>query len=186
MTPAGARSLGRQRVPDPDFYQDLDPIVAQAAASVSRSIRTSRQSMSPLEGRGVLASWDSRLEQLVVYTSTQQPHIVRTGLSECLGIEHAQIRVCAGCGWGLWLQGYSSPEEICLGWAAKQLGTRSNGWKIGERILRHPQIAVSTTIRSRSTVTHKAVSSPSMPRQRSTPVPILLILSLHVWRRRRW
>ena len=64
--------------------------------------------------------------------------------------------------------------------------TRSNGWKTGERILRHQQIAVSTTTRSQSTVTHKVVSSPSMPRQRSTPVPILLILSLHVWRRRRW
>ena len=106
-----------------DFDQDLDPIVAQAAASVSRSIRTSRQSMSPLEGRGVLASWDSRLEQLVVYTSTQQPHIVRTGLSECLGIEHAQIRVVApDVGGGFGYKGILLPEEICLGWAAKQLG----------------------------------------------------------------
>jgi len=74
-----------------DFDQDLDPIIARAAASVTRTIRTARQSMSPLEGRAVLANWDSRLEQLVVYTSTQQPHIVRTGLSECLGIEHAQV-----------------------------------------------------------------------------------------------
>ena len=106
-----------------DFDQDLDPIVAQAVASVSRSIRTSRQSMSPLEGRGVLASWDSRLEQLVVYTSTQQPHIVRTGLSECLGIEHAQIRVVApDVGGGFGYKGILLPEEICLGWAAKQLG----------------------------------------------------------------
>ena len=106
-----------------DFDQDLDPIIARAAASVTRTIRTARQSMSPLEGRAVLANWDSRLEQLVVYTSTQQPHIVRTGLSECLGIEHAQIRVVApDVGGGFGYKGILLPEEICLGWAAKKLG----------------------------------------------------------------
>lgn len=106
-----------------DFEQDLDPIIARAAASVTRTIRTARQSMSPLEGRGVLASWDSRLEQLVVYTSTQQPHIVRTGLSECLGIEHARIRVVApDVGGGFGYKGILLPEEICLAWAAIKLG----------------------------------------------------------------
>ncbi|SVA79458.1 uncharacterized protein METZ01_LOCUS132312 [marine metagenome] len=106
-----------------DFDQDLDPIIARAAASVTRTIRTARQSMSPLEGRAVLANWDSRLEQLVVYTSTQQPHIVRTGLSECLGIEHAQIRVVApDVGGGFGYKGILLPEEICLSWAAIKLG----------------------------------------------------------------
>jgi len=106
-----------------DFDQDLDPIIARAAASVTRTIRTARQSMSPLEGRAVLANWDSRLEQLVVYTSTQQPHIVRTGLSECLGIEHAQIRVVApDVGGGFGYKGILLPEEICLAWAAIKLG----------------------------------------------------------------
>ncbi|HJP11928.1 MAG TPA: molybdopterin cofactor-binding domain-containing protein, partial [Arenicellales bacterium] len=75
------------------------------------------------EGRGVLATWDTRLEQLVVYTSTQQSHIVRTGLSECLGIEHAQIRVVApDVGGGFGYKGILLPEEICLAWAAIKLG----------------------------------------------------------------
>ena len=68
---------------------------AKAAYSVTRELRTSRQVMSPLEGRGVVAQWHSRLGQLVVHTSTQQPHIVRSGLAECLGVDEGQIRVVA-------------------------------------------------------------------------------------------
>jgi carbon-monoxide dehydrogenase large subunit len=106
-----------------DFEQDIAPIVARAAASVTRTFRTARQSMSPLEGRGVVALWDNRLDQLLVYTSTQQPHIVRTGLSECLGIEHAQIRVVApDVGGAFGYKGILLPEEICLAWATVKLG----------------------------------------------------------------
>src|SRR5262249_34897033 len=51
----------------------------KAARAVVRELRTSRQVMSPLEGRGVVAYQDSRLDQLVVISATQQPHIVRSG-----------------------------------------------------------------------------------------------------------
>ena len=96
-----------------EFEQDISPIVARAAASVTRTFRTARQSMSPLEGRGVVTTWDHRLEQLLVYSSTQQPHIVRTGLSECLGIEHARIRVVApDVGGAFGYKGILLPEEI--------------------------------------------------------------------------
>ncbi len=50
-----------------DDVSDLDGI---AAAKVTRRLRTSRQSMAPIEGRGVLAEWDPRLDQLIVTTST--------------------------------------------------------------------------------------------------------------------
>jgi len=35
--------------------------------------------MVPLEGKAVLAHWDDRLDQLIVYASTQTPHMVRVG-----------------------------------------------------------------------------------------------------------
>src|SRR5262245_33872249 len=57
---------------------DFDTLKAKAAVSVTRELRTSRQCMAPLEGRGVVASWSSRLGQLFLYSSTQQPHIVRS------------------------------------------------------------------------------------------------------------
>ncbi len=96
---------------------------ARAAYSVTRELRTARQVMSPLEGRGVIAEWDTRIEQLVVTSSTQQPHIVRSGLAECLGIDEGSIRVIApDVGGGFGYKGVLLSEEVALGWAACKLG----------------------------------------------------------------
>ena len=83
-----------------------------APIKVTREINTARQCMAPMEGRGVVAHWDSRLEQLVVYTATQMPHIVRTGLAECLGLDHGQVRVISpGCRRRLRLQGHPAARR---------------------------------------------------------------------------
>jgi carbon-monoxide dehydrogenase large subunit len=90
-----------------------------APIKVMREISTARQCMAPLEGRGVVAQWDRRLEQLVIYSATQMPHIVRTGLSECLGLDHEKIRVVApDVGGGFGYKGILLPEEVALGWLA--------------------------------------------------------------------
>jgi aerobic carbon-monoxide dehydrogenase large subunit len=94
-----------------------------APVKVTREIRTSRQCMAPIEGRGVIAMWDSRLEQLVIYSACQMPHIVRTGLSECLGLDEGQVRVVApDVGGGFGYKGILLAEEVCLGWLAMRLG----------------------------------------------------------------
>ncbi len=91
--------------------------------SVRRELRTARQVMSPLEGRGVVAEWNHRLGQLVVTSSTQQSHIVRSGLAECLGLAEGQIRVIApDVGGGFGYKGVLLTEEVALGWAARRLG----------------------------------------------------------------
>jgi len=98
-------------------------LAAKASVSVKRELRTSRQAMSPLEGRAVLAQWDWRLGQLVVHSSTQQPHIVRSGLAECLGLNEGQIRVIApDVGGGFGYKGILLPEEVALAWATRKLG----------------------------------------------------------------
>jgi aerobic carbon-monoxide dehydrogenase large subunit len=102
---------------------NFEAIKSKAAVSVTRELRTARQVMSPLEGRGVVASWHSRLGQLIVYTSTQQPHIVRSGLAECLGIDEGQIRVVApDVGGGFGYKGVLLAEEVALAWATRKLG----------------------------------------------------------------
>lgn len=101
---------------------DIESVAAEAAVCVEREYRTSRQCMSPMEGRGVVAAWDRRLEQLLVYTSTQMPHIVRTGLCESLGLTHEQIRVVApDVGGGFGYKGILLPEEVCVCWLAMHL-----------------------------------------------------------------
>src|SRR4029453_6504302 len=103
-----------------ETFLDIDIGKAvDAPIKVSREIRTARQCMAPIEGRGVVAFWDSRLEQLTIYSACQMPHIVRTGLSECLGLEEGQVRIIApGVGGGFGYKGILLPEEICLGWLA--------------------------------------------------------------------
>ncbi len=94
-----------------------------APIRVTREIRTARQCMVPLEGRGVVAHWDTRLEQLVIYSATQMPHIVRTGLSECLGLDHGKIRVISpDVGGGFGYKGILLPEEVALCWLTMRLG----------------------------------------------------------------
>ena len=98
---------------------DLGESERRAAVTVTRTFRTARQCMSPLEGRGVLAYWDRRLEMLVVHTSCQIPHIVRTGLAECLGLEQGQVRIVVpDVGGGFGYKGILLPEEVVLGWIA--------------------------------------------------------------------
>ena len=98
---------------------DLTGIKRRAAVSVTRTFRTARQCMSPIEGRGVLAYRDRRLEMLVLHTACQIPHIVRTGLTECLGLEQGQVRIVVpDVGGGFGYKGILLPEEVVLGWIA--------------------------------------------------------------------
>lgn len=98
---------------------DIESLAKTAPVTVTRTIDTGRQCMHPMEGKGVLAYWDHQADQLVVCTSTQVPHMIRTGLSETLGLDQASIRVAppdvgGGFGYKCTLQ----PEEIVVAWLA--------------------------------------------------------------------
>jgi len=94
-----------------------------APIKVTREISTARQCMSPLEGRGVVATCDQRLDQLTLYTGAQMPHIVRNGLSDCLGMEQGQIRIVSpDVGGGFGHKGILLPEEVCLAWLTMRKG----------------------------------------------------------------
>jgi carbon-monoxide dehydrogenase large subunit len=102
---------------------EFDKGIAEAAAAakvvVRREYRTARQVMNPLEGKAVLAHWEERTGQLVVYTSTQVPHMIRTAIAEHLGIEQAQVRVIApDVGGGFGYKCVLQPEELCIAWLA--------------------------------------------------------------------
>jgi aerobic carbon-monoxide dehydrogenase large subunit len=103
---------------DVNFEKALD-----APIKVTREIRTARQCMAPMEGRGAVAIWDNRLEQLTLYSACQMPHIVRTGLAGCLGLDEGQVRIVApDVGGGFGYKGILLAEEVCLGWLAMHCG----------------------------------------------------------------
>jgi carbon-monoxide dehydrogenase large subunit len=100
----------------------IEDIADTAAIKISKTIRTSRHCMFPMEGRGVVAYRDARLRCLTLVTSTQFPNSVQTGLCECLGLEHGNVRIISpDVGGGFGYKGLLCPEEVALGWLAMQV-----------------------------------------------------------------
>lgn len=102
---------------------DLTEAKARATVVIEREFETARQAMNPMEGKGVLAHWDGKTESLVVHTSTQVPHLIRTGLAECLGLDQADVRVIApDVGGGFGYKCVLQPEELSVSWVARKTG----------------------------------------------------------------
>ena len=97
-------------------------VVDAAPIKVSKTIRTARHCMFPMEGRGVIAYNDNRMRLLTLVTSTQFPHSVQTGLAECLGMEHGRIRIISpDVGGGFGYKGLLLREEVLLGWLTTRI-----------------------------------------------------------------
>ena len=74
-----------------------------------------RQATVSLECRGVLAYWDHRNDELVVYLSTQGGHVVRIGLAKALGLPENKVRVIApDVGGGFGGKNRIMPEDIAV------------------------------------------------------------------------
>ena len=100
----------------------LAAIFAEAALTVSAAFASARVAALPLEGRACLAEWDDRDSQLVMHTSTQVPHQVRSGVAQALNIPEAAIRVIApDVGGGFGLKCVVGREEVAVAAAALRL-----------------------------------------------------------------
>ena len=92
-----------------------------APVVVTREVALARQAMVPLEGKAALAYWDERGDQLMLYTSTQVPHIIRSGIAQFLGIPQGQVRVVSpDVGGGFGYKCILQPEELCVAWLARR------------------------------------------------------------------
>ena len=88
---------------------------------VTREMSLARQAMVPLEGKAVLAYWDERNDQLMVYTSTQVPHIIRAGIAQFLALPQWQVRVVSpDVGGGFGYKCVLQLEELCVAWLARK------------------------------------------------------------------
>jgi aerobic carbon-monoxide dehydrogenase large subunit len=110
--------------PSPFFLETrmdtgIEAVATTAPIVVKREYSLSRQVMNPLEGKAVLAYWDHLKGQLVVYTSTQVPHMIRTAIAEHLGLEQREVRVVApDVGGGFGYKCVLQAEELCIAWLA--------------------------------------------------------------------
>jgi carbon-monoxide dehydrogenase large subunit len=96
------------RVHDIDFPGDPNTVVDGRIATpnfdaewngcerhVAVQVVSRRQSAVPIETRGSVAEFDRRSGRVTLTTSTQMPHLVRTGVCESLGIPDSDLRVIA-------------------------------------------------------------------------------------------
>jgi len=89
--------------------------LASAPVRLRRRLRLNRQATVSLEGRGVLAYWDHRLDELVVYLSTQGGQVKRLALSRMLGLPEEKVRVIApDVGGGFGGKNRIMPEDVAV------------------------------------------------------------------------
>ena len=98
--------------------------LAAAPVRLRRQFRMNRQATVSLECRGVLAYWDHRNDELVVYLSTQGGHVMRIGACrEVLGLPENKVRVIApDVGGGFGGKNRIMPEDIAVAAIALKVG----------------------------------------------------------------
>lgn len=102
-------------------FGDTGAAFAAADLLVEGEVRHPRVAAAPIECRGAVAQAVSD-GRIVLWTSTQVPHLVADAVAECLHLEAHEVRVVAtdvGGAFGVKAQVY--PEEILLPWIARRL-----------------------------------------------------------------
>ena len=112
---------------------DVDRAFPSADLIVEERLRHARLTAVPIEPRGVLAYRDAETGILVVWSSTQNPYLVRDAVSVVLGIPAERVRVLApDVGGGFGPKGTVYHEELLVPAVALRLG-RPVKWVEGRR-----------------------------------------------------
>jgi carbon-monoxide dehydrogenase large subunit len=101
----------------------IDDAFSKAEVVVEHTIRNQRLIHVPIETRGVVADWNTANDELVVHSSTQVPHFLRTFLAIVCGVSEAKVRAIApdvGGGFGSKLNTYA--EEFIAAAASRKVG----------------------------------------------------------------
>ena len=102
---------------------DVDGAFAQADLVFERTYRTHRHTGFPLEGRACIADYNPATGTLTLYSATQIPHLVRTGLADTLGLSENMVRVIApDVGGGFGIKAHLFPEEMAVALLSMRLG----------------------------------------------------------------
>ena len=112
---------------------EVESALASADLVVEERLRHPRITAVPIEPRGVLAYPDPESGSLVVWSSTQNPYLVRDAVAVALGLPAEEVRVLApDVGGGFGPKGSVYHEEILVPAVARRLG-RPVKWVEGRR-----------------------------------------------------
>ena len=99
--------------------------MALSAAEIrfTETFRQARCCASPMEGRGVMASFDPIDGTLTVWATSQAPHMLRAGLAAALEMPESKLRVvCPAVGGGFGPKMHLYPEDVAVADLARRLG----------------------------------------------------------------
>lgn len=103
---------------------DYETSTQNAHLIIKRRFDYDRGTAAAMENRGIVASWDTRDQQLTIWDTTQAPVPIRNGLAKLLGLGENQVRVIApfiGGGFGPKVMMFYQ-EELVVPWVAMRIG----------------------------------------------------------------
>jgi carbon-monoxide dehydrogenase large subunit len=103
--------------------EETEEAFRKAEVRVFLRLRNQRLIPSAMEPRAAVAQYQSATHELTVWSTTQNPHILRVLLSGCLGLAEHRVRIVApdvGGGFGSKIPFY--PEEALVAHASRVLG----------------------------------------------------------------
>jgi aerobic carbon-monoxide dehydrogenase large subunit len=101
----------------------IDKAFAEADVVISQRMVNQRLVANAMEPRGVVAHYERGKESLTIWSSTQNPHILKTMIAEMIGLGQHQVRAIApevGGGFGAKINIYG--EEYVAAAISKRLG----------------------------------------------------------------
>src|SRR3954464_2521217 len=101
----------------------IDKAFADAEVVIKQRMHNHRLAPSAMEPRGVVAHWEASKGTLTIWSSTQNPHILRTMIARMLELGESQVRAIApevGGGFGAKINIYA--EEYVAAAVSKRLG----------------------------------------------------------------
>ena len=101
----------------------IDAAFAKAEVVISQRMMNQRLAPSAMEGRGVVAQFEPGKETMTIWSSTQNPHILKSMIAAMTGLGQDQVRAIApevGGGFGAKINIYG--EEYVAAAIAKRLG----------------------------------------------------------------
>ncbi len=101
---------------------DVEGALARAGLVLEKTFHFPRQTGVPVEARGVVANYDRGQERLTVWASCRSPHLVRTTVSNVMGLPQHAVRVISpDVGGEFGIKGAAYPEAIILAFLSRKV-----------------------------------------------------------------
>lgn len=108
----------------------VDDLLRSSHVVVKETFNLHRYTGTPMEGRGVIASYERSKNLLTVWDSTQIPHAMSNLILKSLGRQDVKIRVvCPRIGGGFGIKWGFYPEDVLLPFLSLKLGRPVAWWE---------------------------------------------------------